>query len=68
MSKYTQLLATTQNTTSNYVGEEAAGYYSAALLSAETIRNGAISVMPNIKYKENLPRLELSGIIKLGAL
>jgi hypothetical protein len=64
MSKYTQLLATTQNTTSNYVGEEAAGYYSAALLSAETIRNGAISVMPNIKYKENLPRLELSGIIK----
>lgn len=64
MSKYTQLLATTQDTTSNYVGEVAAGYYSAALLSSDTIRNGAISVMPNIKYKENLPRLELSGLIK----
>ena len=57
-------LATTTNITTTYAGEDAMGYLSAAVLSADSLVNGAISVMPNIKYKQVLPRTDFSGIIK----
>lgn len=40
--------------TTTYAGEFAGKYISAALLSAPTIENGGVTVLPNIKYKEVL--------------
>lgn len=49
--------------TSTYAGEFAGKYISAALLSGNTIANGLIEVKPNIKFKEVLKRVDLSGIV-----
>ena len=49
--------------TSTYAGEFAGKYVSAALLSGNTIANGLIEVKPNIKHKEVLKRVSLSGAI-----
>ena len=35
-----------------YAGQFASKYISAALLSATTIENGGVTVLPNVKYKE----------------
>ena len=39
------------STTSNYAGEAAAGYISAALLSGETLAKQNITILNNVKYK-----------------
>jgi hypothetical protein len=49
--------------TSTYSGEFAGKYVSAALLSGNTIANGLIEVKPNVKFKEVLKRVSLSGAI-----
>ena len=49
--------------TSTYAGEFAGKYVSAALLSGNTIANGLIEVKPNVKHKEVLKRVSLSGAI-----
>tara|TARA_R110002073_G_scaffold44123_1_gene122597 strand:+ start:1014 stop:1934 length:921 start_codon:yes stop_codon:yes gene_type:complete len=49
--------------TSTYAGEFAGRYVSAALLSGNTIANGLIEVKPNVKFKEVLKRVSLSGAI-----
>ena len=49
--------------TSTYAGEFAGKYVSAALLSGNTIANGLIEVKPNVKFKEVLKRVSLSGAI-----
>ena len=49
--------------TSTYSGEFAGKYVSAALLSGNTIANGLIEVKPNVKHKEVLKRVSLSGAI-----
>ena len=46
-----------------YAGEFAGKYVSAALLTGNTIANGLIEVKPNIKFKEVLKRVDLSGAI-----
>ena len=46
-----------------YAGEFAGKYVSAALLTGNTIANGLIEVKPNIKFKEVLKRIDLSGAI-----
>ena len=46
-----------------YAGEFAGKYISAALLTGNTIANGLIEVKPNIKFKEVLKRVDLSGAI-----
>jgi len=38
-------------TNSSYSGEFAGKYLGAALLSAKTLDEGAVSILPNIKYK-----------------
>jgi hypothetical protein len=48
------------NITSVYVGEEAAGFISASLLSGETLGKGNITVLPNVSYKVNLKSFDLS--------
>lgn len=49
--------------TSNYAGQWAGKYIAAALLSGDTIAKGGIEVLPNIKYKENISKMAVSGII-----
>lgn len=48
---------------STYSGEFAGTYISASLLSGNTIANGLIEVKPNVKFKEVLKRVDLSGMI-----
>ena len=50
-------------TGSSYNGEFAGKYISAALLSAPTIDQGGITVMPNIKHKEVLQNLTTSTLL-----
>ena len=59
-------LATTVNITSTYAGEFAGRYVSAALLSASTIEDGGVTVMPNIKYKSVIQRVETGSLIADG--
>ena len=49
--------------TSNYEGTWAGRYIAAALLSGDTIAKGGIEVMPNIKYKSNISKMAVSGLI-----
>jgi len=44
-----------------YVGEEAAGFVSASLLSGDTLGQGAITVLPNVSYKVNLKKFDLTS-------
>jgi len=57
-------MATTTSITTTYAGEFAKKYISAALLSAPTIENGGIEVMPNIKFKSVIQRLATDSIVK----
>lgn len=57
-------MATTTSITTTYAGEFAKKYISAALLSAPTIENGGIEVMPNIKFKSVIQKLATDAIIK----
>ena len=55
---------TTQNVSIAYNGEFAGEYISAALLSANTIENGGITVKPNVKYKSVLKTVSTDDIVK----
>lgn len=59
-------MATTTNITTTYAGEKAMPFISAALLQPTTIRNGGLTVKPNIKFKQVLKRVEMSDLIKDG--
>jgi len=50
--------------TSTYAGEAASGYIAAALLSANTLDKKLITIMPNVKYKSVIQKLDVSGIIQ----
>ena len=51
-------------TGTSYAGEFASKYISAALLSAQTLENGLITVMPNVKYKSVLQVASYNDIVK----
>jgi hypothetical protein len=51
----------TQNT---YAGEFAGQYIAAALLSAKTLDNKYVEIHPNVKYKEVIQKLDVSGIVQ----
>lgn len=57
-------MPTTTSITTTYAGEFSKKYISAALLSASTIENGGIEVMPNVKYKSVIQRLATDAIVK----
>ena len=59
-------MATTTNITTTYAGEKAMPYLQAALLAPNTIRNGGITVKPNIKFKQVLKKVAMSDLIKDG--
>ena len=49
--------------TSNYAGEFAGKYIAAAVLSANTIANNGVTVIPNVKYKTTLKKAVISGLV-----
>lgn len=49
--------------TSTYAGEFAGDYISAALLSGKTLSDGAITVKPNVKYKEVVKKITSTNIV-----
>lgn len=57
-------MATVTSITTSYSGEFAGKYVAAALLSANTIQNGGITVKPNVKYKEVLKKISTNDILK----
>ena len=56
-------MATTVSVTTTYAGEFAGKYVAAALLSADTIEKGLITVKPNIKYKEVLKKASTGSLL-----
>ena len=59
-------MPTTTNITTTYAGEKAMPFLSAALLQPTTIRNGGLTVKPNIKFKQVLKKVAMSDLIKDG--
>ena len=59
-------MATTTTITTTYAGEKKRGYIATALLSANTIENGGVSVNQNVKYKEVIKQMAVSGLIADG--
>ena len=57
-------MSTSVSVTTTYAGEFAGKYVAPALLTANTIAQGGVTVKSNVKYKEVLKRLSLSGILK----
>lgn len=57
-------LATSETLTTEYNGEWAGRYISAALLSPDSIENGAVSPIDGIKFKWSIPKMTLSGIVQ----
>ena len=53
--------------TTTYAGQFAQKYISAALLSADTIEGGGITVKPNVKYKEVMKTLSTNALVKDAA-
>ena len=51
-------------TSTTYAGEAAAGYIAAALLSANTLDKKLVTIMPNVKYKSVIQKLDVSGIVQ----
>ena len=65
MSKRTDL-ATAVAITSSYSGEFSGKYISAALLTASTLDAGAVTIMPNIKFKQVIQKVETGDLITDG--
>lgn len=57
-------MATTTSITTTYAGEFAGKYIAAALLSANTIEGGGITVKPNVKFKEVIKKIDTDAILK----
>lgn len=59
-------MATTVNITTTYAGESAGKYIAAALLSANTIENGGLTVMPNIKFRSTMKKVAVGDVLLDG--
>ena len=49
--------------TTTYAGEFAGKYIAAALLSATTLDNKNITILPNVKYKQVIQRIDVDSIV-----
>ena len=49
--------------TSTYAGEFAGKYIAAALLSAKTLDNQYITIMPNVKFKSVIQKIDVNSIV-----
>jgi hypothetical protein len=57
-------MPTTTSITTTYAGEFAGKYVAAALLSAPTIEQGGVTVLPNVKYKQVIQKVGTDAILK----
>ena len=57
-------MATTTSITTTYAGEFAGQYVAAALLEANTLAQGGVTVKPNVKFKEVLKKVSVDDIVK----
>jgi len=57
-------MPTTTSITTTYAGEFAGKYISAALLSGKTLADGAITIKPNVKFKEVVKKISTDAIVK----
>jgi hypothetical protein len=62
--KQKQNFATSTSITTTYAGEFAGKYIAAALLSGKTLSERAITVVPNVKYKQVMKRVATTNIIQ----
>lgn len=60
-------MATTTSITTTYAGEKMQGFISAALLSANTLDAGGITIKPNVKFREVIKVLSTDDILKDGS-
>ena len=60
-------MATTTSITTSYAGEKLQGFISAALLSANTIENGGVTVKPNVKFKQVIKKLSTNDLVADGS-
>ena len=56
-------MPTSLDITTTYAGESAGKYIAAGLLSANTIENGGVTVVPNVKYKQVMKRFDSNSLI-----
>jgi hypothetical protein len=59
-------MATTTSISTTYAGESSGKYIAPALLSANTIEKGGITVMPNVKFRETVKKLAVDSILRDG--
>ena len=57
-------MATTTSITTNYAGQFASKYISAALLSADTLDKGLVEILPNVNFKTTLQKVGTDDIVK----
>lgn len=55
-------MATTTSVTTTYAGEFAGKYIGAALLSGNTLAQGGVTIVPNVKFKQVIKRLDLNSL------
>jgi len=60
-------MATTTSITTSYAGEKLQGFISAALLSANTIEKGGVTVKPNVKFKQVIKKLSTNDLVADGS-
>jgi hypothetical protein len=56
-------MATTLDITTTYEGEFAGKYIAAGLLSANTLDNGGVTIVPNVKYQQVIKPLSTTDLI-----
>jgi len=54
-------MATTSNITTTYAGEDLKKWISVALLEGNTLAKNLITIVPNVKYKALMKRLDIGG-------
>lgn len=57
-------MPTVTSITTTYAGEFAGKYIAAALLSAPTLEQGGITIVPNVKYKQVIKKVATNDILK----
>jgi hypothetical protein len=63
MKKIEKFTTGQPSVTSTYAGEFAGQYIAAALLSAKTLDNKYITILPNVKYKQVIQKLAVANIV-----
>jgi len=63
MKKFQKFAGEQPVITTTYAGEFAGQYIAAALLSAKTLDNKYVTIMPNVKYREVIQKIAVANIV-----